>query len=351
MNTVTVKNSKEYQVLIGTDLIGKIGDYVSEIKPSCTAVIISDSNVWPIYGNKVSESLCSHGFTVMQYIFPAGEASKNSATYVNILEFLAENNITRSDMIIALGGGVTGDMAGFVAATYLRGISYIQVPTSLLAMVDSSVGGKTAIDLSAGKNLAGAFYQPALVLCDTASLKTLSPAFFLDGCAEVIKYAILYDPELFDHLKEYQQNFDANYVITRCVALKSQVVQADEFDKGARQKLNLGHTFGHSIEQNSHFTVSHGLAVAKGMVMSAAAARHLGFCSTETQAAIHDILVDFGFPLTIEYTADEIYKTALSDKKRFGDYINLVFPEEIGRCILQKIPIEQLRDIIEAGLK
>lgn len=351
MKSVTVKSSKEYNVLIGSGLIHRLGEYAAAVKPSCTAVIISDSNVWPIYGSMAVNSLQTHGFDVIHYVFPAGESSKNAATYVDILEFLGTHNITRSDMIIALGGGVTGDMAGFAAATYLRGIAYIQVPTSLLAMVDSSVGGKTAIDLSCGKNLAGAFYQPKLVLCDTAALKTLSPAYFQDGCAEVIKYAILYDPELFSHLKEKQFCFDTDYVISRCVSLKSDVVEADEFDTGARQKLNLGHTFGHSIEKNSQFTVSHGFAVAKGMLMAANAAVYLGICNENTQDAIRDLLDTFGYDLSVNYTADQLTHAALADKKRFGSHINLILPKQIGDCILQKIPVEQLHEIIEAGLK
>ena len=187
MKTITVKASRNYDVLIGNGLLASLGEHAARLTKAKKAAIISDSNVWPLYGHIAVESLNNSGFDVLHYTFPAGESSKNGSTYLSILNFLAENHVTRTDCLIALGGGVVGDMTGFVAATYLRGIAYIQVPTTLLAAVDSSVGGKTAIDLPAGKNLAGAFCQPSMVLCDTDTLNTLPPEIFLDGCAEVIK--------------------------------------------------------------------------------------------------------------------------------------------------------------------
>ena len=247
MKIVNVRASRQYDILIGADLLGTLGQCIAKVKTSCTAVIISDSNVWPLYGNKATESLETAGYHVLSFVFPAGEASKCADTYLEILAYLADKKLTRSDMLIALGGGVVGDITGFAAATYLRGISYVQVPTSLLAMVDSSVGGKTAIDLPNGKNLVGAFYQPCLVLCDMDALDSLPTDIFRDGCAEVIKYAILYDTELFAHLEKFGLNFQREYVISRCVELKRDVVDQDEFDTGARQFLNLGHTLGHGV--------------------------------------------------------------------------------------------------------
>lgn len=350
MNVVTVNASKKYDVMIGEGLITQLGSFALRVKPVCTAVIISDSNVWPLYGNVAEASLLESGYSVIHYVFSAGEASKNTDTYIEILNFLAQHKISRGDIIIALGGGVTGDMAGFAAATYLRGIAYIQVPTSLLAMVDSSVGGKTAIDLTVGKNLVGAFYQPNLVLCDTSVLKTLPTKYLLDGSAEVIKYAILYDLALFKHLLTNNLDFDREYVITRCVELKRDVIMEDEFDTGARQKLNLGHTFGHSIEANSHFSISHGFAVATGMNMAAKAAFKLNVCNEETCNSIYTILTDFGLPVSTEYSAQSLLECALSDKKRFGSFVNLVLPERIGSCILRKTPVSEMQTIIELGL-
>lgn len=350
MKTIKVSASKEYEVRIGSNLHSQIGSYLTEIKKPCTAAIISDSNVWPLYGEKIVTSLQASGFDTTQFVFPAGEGSKNAATYLEILNFLADKKLTRSDCVIALGGGVVGDITGFAAATYLRGISYIQVPTSLLAMVDSSVGGKTAIDLPAGKNLAGAFYQPGLVLCDIDALNTLPPAVFQDGCAEVIKYGVLYDPQLFSHLQKYGLSFDREAVVARCIELKRNVVMEDEFDTGARQKLNLGHTIGHSIEAQSNFEVSHGQAVAIGMNIVSKAAASLGICSYEVFDRILGITKLFSLPFSTEFTAQDIYSVSLSDKKRAGKTVNLIVPKAIGECIIYPIPISELRSFIEAGL-
>ena len=252
--------------------------------------------------------------------------------------------MTRSDHLVALGGGVVGDLTGFAAATYLRGIAYIQVPTTLLAMVDSSVGGKTAIDLPSGKNLAGAFCQPKLVLCDTDTLATLPEDIFRDGCAEVIKYGILYDPDLFAHLTEKGLAFDRKAVITRCVELKRDVVTQDEFDTGLRMKLNLGHTVGHGIEAISNFSLSHGKAVAIGMAIVSRASR----CPDGQK--ILACLERFGLPTTTDYAPADIYRCALSDKKRSVATVSLILPRAIGSCAIVPTPIADLKSFIEAGL-
>ena len=345
MKTIAVSTSKEYEVMIGSGLLLSLGEEAAKVCKPGTAAIISDTNVWPIYGDTAKKSLENAGFHVANYVFPAGESSKNGNVYLEILNFLAENHITRSDCIVALGGGVVGDMAGFVAATYLRGIPYIQVPTTLLAAVDSSVGGKTAIDLPAGKNLAGAFYQPRLVLCDTDALNTLPEDIFRDGCAEVIKYGILYDPELFAHLEDQGLAFDRESVIARCVELKRDVVVEDEFDTGARMRLNLGHTIGHGVEANSNFTLSHGKAVAIGMAIVSRSA-----CDEKTNGRIISIIERFGLPSHTDCSADDIYTSALSDKKRMGGKVNLIIPERIGYCRIQSTDIADLKSFIEAGL-
>lgn len=350
MKTVTVNASRSYQVVIGSNLLSECANYISQVKKTCTVAIISDSNVFPLYGKIVTNSLQNAGYQVLSHVFPAGEASKNPETYLNILHFLAKNQLTRSDLIMALGGGVVGDMAGFAAATYLRGTDYIQVPTSLLAMVDSSVGGKTAIDLPEGKNLVGAFYQPALVLCDIQALSTLPEPVFTDGCAEVIKYGVLYDEALFKHLHSSGKNFQQEQVIARCVELKRDVVAADEFDTGARQKLNLGHTVGHAIEKNSDFSITHGQAVAMGMGVITKAAVSLGICTEDVYSELVSVLRLFDLPYSTSMQAKELYTAALSDKKRSGSSLNLVIPQKIGCCILQKTPIHQLENLLESGL-
>lgn len=350
MKTITVTASKDYKVIIGNNLHCQLGTYAAAIGKIGKAAIISDSNVWQLYGAAADSSLKSAGFDTCSYVIPAGEASKNGNTYLEILNFLAKNHLTRTDLLVALGGGVVGDITGFAAATYLRGVSYIQMPTTLLAMVDSSVGGKTAIDLPAGKNLAGAFYQPSLVLCDIDALDTLPMDIFRDGCAEVIKYGILYDPELFSHLYSYGLSFDRETVVSRCVELKRNVVADDEFDRGARQKLNLGHTIGHGIEVNSNYTVSHGQAVAIGMAIVSKAGHTLGFCNADTYDKILTVIDKFGLPKTTSVGANALNSSALSDKKRSGNTVNLIIPHKIGDCGIHPTTVENLQSFIEAGL-
>ena len=350
MSKISVNASKKYEVYIDYNILSKIGTYVAEISKPTKVAIISDSNVWPLYGATVTESLENAGFDVYNFVFSAGEESKNGNTYLTALNFLAKQNLTRTDLLIALGGGVVGDLTGFLAATYLRGISYIQVPTTLLAMVDSSVGGKTAIDLPAGKNLVGAFYQPKLVLCDLGTADTLPDEVFRDGCAEIIKYGVLYDAELFRHLLSNSLDFDREYVISRCVELKRNVVAKDEFDNGERQKLNLGHTIGHGIEAASDFAITHGKAVAMGMAIVCKAAATTGICSRETHDQIISVLQKFGLPCICTFDANTLYQYALSDKKRSGNQVNLIIPTEIGNCIIKPTPIESVQSFIEAGL-
>lgn len=350
MKTVSISASRPYDILIGSGLLADIGSYVLSLGNISKICIVSDSNVFPLYGNDVVARLSAAGFDCCSYVFPAGEQHKNAETYLGLLNHLAAHRLTRSDMIIALGGGVVGDLAGFAAATYLRGIRYIQIPTSLLAAVDSSVGGKTAIDLATGKNLAGAFWQPSLVLCDTDCLSTLPEDVFRDGCGEVIKYAVLFDPELFAHLQQHGLNFDRKWVIERCVKWKRDVVAQDEFDTGPRMLLNLGHTLGHAVEALSNYQISHGNAVAIGMAMISRTAAKCDICSEETRDRILSLLEKFGLPCSADYASAELYAAACSDKKRSGGTINLIVPREIGTCSIRPVPIAEFQSFIEAGL-
>ena len=344
MNTVHVETSRAYYVKIGKDLISSVGKEVKNLGRVQKICIVSETTVYPLYGNTVLTSIKSAGLDVLSFVFPAGEESKNPKVYLELMNFLAENKLTRTDLIVALGGGVVGDLAGFAAATYLRGIRFIQIPTTLLAAVDSSVGGKTAIDLPAGKNLMGAFSQPSLVLCDTNTLQSLPDEIFKDGCAEVIKYGILYDAELFAHLERYGLAFDLHKVITRCIELKRNVVMEDEFDTGTRMKLNLGHTLGHGVEAKSNFSLSHGKSVAIGIAIVSRASR----CSDTDR--ILNVLDQFGLPTGTAYSSEEIYTYTLSDKKRSGNTINLIIPEKIGQCRIVPTSVDSLKSFIEAGL-
>lgn len=351
MQKVTVSASREYDILIGSGLLPMLGQEARKIAKGKKVCIVSDSNVFPLHGQVAVKSLEEAGFQVISYVFPAGEDSKNGEIYLDLLNHLAQHQLTRTDLLVALGGGVVGDLTGFAAATFLRGVAFIQVPTTLLAAVDSSVGGKTAIDLPAGKNLAGAFYQPSLVLCDTDTLSTLPEEIFSDGCAEVIKYGILYDRDFFRYLKQTGLHFDRERVIRRCVELKRDVVMEDEFDTGARMKLNLGHTVGHGVEAKSQFTVSHGKAVAIGMAIVSRAACKRGMLSKEDAAAILEVIQAFGLPTSTAYSSQELSHYMLSDKKRSGGSVCLIIPTEIGNCIIVPTAVEELESFVQAGLK
>ncbi|MBQ2383589.1 MAG: 3-dehydroquinate synthase [Oscillospiraceae bacterium] len=350
MRRVEVDASRSYEVLIGRGLLAGLGQEVRRVCKAEKVAIVSDSNVWPLYGEAVKASLGRAGLEVVRFVFPAGEESKNGTVFLELVDFLAREQMTRSDCLVALGGGVVGDLTGFASATYLRGIACVQVPTTLLAAVDSSVGGKTAIDLPAGKNLCGAFCQPRLVVCDLDTLDTLPEDIFRDGCAEVIKYGILYDEDLFRHLEEQGLRFDREAVVARCVELKRDVVMEDEFDTGARMKLNLGHTVGHGVEAQSRFTVSHGKAVAIGMAIVARTAAGRGICQPEVRDRIVGILERFGLPVGTAFGTDALYRSALSDKKRSGGRVDLIVPERIGSCKILPTPVGELRTFIEEGL-
>lgn len=350
MKTITINASRDYNVVIGSGILATIGARIRQLGYTQQVCIVSDTNVFPLYGSIVRSSLEASGLQVNCFVFLAGEERKNGGTYLDLINHLAAHQLTRTDCIVALGGGVVGDLAGFAAATYLRGISYIQIPTTLLAAVDSSVGGKTAIDLPTGKNLCGAFYQPSLVLCDTDTLDTLTDEVFRDGCAEVIKYAVLFDRNLFQHLSEHGIAFAREEVIARCVELKRDVVIADEFDTGVRMKLNLGHTLGHGVEKQSAFSITHGKAVAIGMSIVSRSAAKMQLCSCQTAEKVLSLIRSFGLPTDTPYSAQILFDNALSDKKRSGGTVNLIVPRTIGQCDILPTPIGELKSFIEAGL-
>ena len=351
MRKVIVKASVEYAILIGRGILGQLGEEIKKRIQPCKAAIITDTTVEKLYAEKAELSLREAGFTTCRFVYPAGEQSKHIGTLSDILEFLAEEEMTRQDIIIALGGGVCGDMAGFAAAVYQRGIRFVQVPTTFLAAVDSSVGGKTAIDLKAGKNMAGAFYQPHLVLCDVDMLDTLPEEVFADGIAETLKYGIIGDVELFEKTATGTFRDDLEEIIETCVKMKRDIVMEDEFDTGVRQLLNLGHTLGHAIEKKSGFTISHGHAVAIGMHLIAKAAEEKGRAENGLAEKIRKALENNQLPVSIGYSAEEIAEGALKDKKRRGGEISFVFPEKIGHCEIVKVPVAEVTKLIEKALK
>lgn len=350
MKEILVSAGKPYSVYIDSGIRNRLDQYLLTCGSYTKACIVSDENVWPLYGKSIESVLFRAGIETCHFVIPAGEESKNGANFLSLLQFLAENAMTRCDVLIALGGGVVGDLTGFTAATYLRGIDYIQFPTSLLAMVDSSVGGKTAIDLPAGKNLAGAFYQPRFVLCDLSILETLPQDVFLDGCGEIIKYGALFDDALFSHLEENGIRFDRESVISRCVELKRDIVAEDEYDRGVRQLLNFGHTVGHAVECASNYTVSHGRAVSIGMCIASKIAEKTGLCDTGVYDRIKKTAVKFDLPTITPYSAQILTGYMQKDKKRQGGTINLILPQKIGHCVIRTIPVSDLTVTLEMGL-
>lgn len=349
MTTVTVHASQTYPVKIGRGLLASVGQEAASAFRGRSVALVTDETVAALYLDPVRQSLQAAGFRVRPFCFPAGEEQKNGETYLALLEFLAREHLTRADGLVALGGGVVGDLAGFAAATFLRGIPFLQLPTTLLAAVDSSVGGKTAIDLRGGKNLAGAFYQPSAVLCDLDTLDTLPQETFADGCAEVIKYGMLGDPGLLDRLEGGDFRPDPEEVVARCVARKRDLVEQDEFDTGARQLLNLGHTVGHGIEACSGYAVSHGKAVAMGMVLVTRAAVSFGLCPPAVLPRLEALLRQHYLPTETPYPARALYEKTLSDKKRAGDTITLVVPTAWGKSQLRQLPVGELLSWIERG--
>lgn len=349
MKTVHVSATRQYDVMIERGLLDRAGELSTAVAKGRKAAVIAGDIVFPLYGERLVSSLKNAGFEVFCHIIPHGEHTKDLKHYEELLSFLSENHFSRSDTVFALGGGVTGDLSGFAAATYQRGMSFIQVPTTLLAAVDSSVGGKTAVNLPGGKNQVGCFYQPSLVICDPDLLSSLPEEQFKCGCAEVIKYGALGDRAFFDSLMQIHISRQPEAVIARCVEMKRDVVAEDEFDTGKRQLLNFGHTFAHCVEALSDFTVLHGQAVAIGMSVITRAAAELGYCSKADEVLMEDILQMYGLPSHTEYRAADMLRVVLADKKRSGGSINLVLPRAIGDCRIVPTPVTELEKWLRAG--
>jgi len=349
MVKLTVRASSPYDVIIDDCLLLSAITCLSPIIKNGAVTIVSDDKVYPLYGDVLKKQLAANGNKVHGFVFPNGEQSKNADTYIRLLNFLAESAMSRTDTVIALGGGVVGDLAGFAAATYMRGIKAVQMPTTLLAAVDSSVGGKTGIDLAAGKNLAGVFYQPSLVLCDWRTFDTLEPAEFTSGMAEVIKHGILDGGELKELLYQpIKPNLET--VISLNVQIKRNVVEADEREAGARKLLNLGHTIGHAVETLSRYTLSHGQSVAIGTCLTARICARKGMCSQATADEIVRLFTLHGLPTETSYRAKEIADTARMDKKRQTDLITWIAINDFGRLVQMNLPMDDFEQLVSLGL-
>lgn len=331
MKTLHVATGKPYDILIERGIINSCGKYIRNVSKAKKAMVISDTNVFPIYGERVLNSLKEFEFEAFSFVFDAGEHSKKLDTIAQMYNELANNGLTRGDIIVALGGGVTGDMSGFAAATYLRGIDFVQIPTSLLSQVDSSVGGKTGVDIPQGKNLVGAFWQPNTVLIDPDTLNTLTDHFFADGMGEVIKYGCIKNAELFETLEQQNAKDIIEDIIYECVKIKRDVVEKDEHDHGERALLNFGHTLGHAIEKEHNFKdISHGEAVAVGMVMITKASENAGLTPQGTADKIVELCRKYNLPVSDNTPVKNIVESSFSDKKSNSNSISLIILDKIG---------------------
>ncbi|MBR6530886.1 MAG: 3-dehydroquinate synthase [Clostridia bacterium] len=347
MHTVRVNASKKYDVIIGSNASCLICEKIKGLFGDVKVCIVTDDTVASYHLDKIRTSLNENHIPNDAFVFPHGESSKSPDVLFELLEHLAKKHFSRKDVLVALGGGVTGDLTGLAAALYMRGMHLVQMPTTLLAMVDSSVGGKTAVNLKAGKNLAGVFNQPELVLCDMDMLSTLPREYFADGMAEVIKYGVIADKELFDVVKngETQENLEA--IITRCVAIKRDIVSEDELDTGRRQLLNFGHTLAHSIEKESNFEISHGNAVAMGMVIISEIAWKNGLSEECCHDEIVDALLENDLPITCPYKNSELYYATENDKKSSSGRISVIVPQKIGSCKILNIALAELKELLK----
>lgn len=340
---IKVNCGSPYSVFIKKGLLCEAAERIDVAIGAERYFIVSDDNVYPIYGEALRTALEGRGVAVRSLAFSHGEEQKNLRTVEEILKSLAEGSFTRSDCLIALGGGIVGDVCGFAASVYMRGVRFVQIPTTLLAAVDSSVGGKTGVNLMGYKNQIGAFWQPSLVLCDPDTFRTLPEEEYRNGMAEVIKYAAICEPELADIL-----HGDVCEIIARCVAIKSDIVSRDERDTGERMLLNYGHTFGHAVECVTNGAVPHGMAVAIGMMSAARMAENAGIAERGTADVTARILAEHGLPLSAEgYDPKLLYRAMLNDKKRADGRITLVLPSSFGKCILKRITAAELKEFYQ----
>lgn len=345
MRRIKVKTSREYSVLVGSGAVENISSELSGILKAKRVMIVSDDNVAPLHLEKLKTKLES-SFECFTHILKNGEEHKNIDAVLGILSHMQEKEFDRNDAVVALGGGVVGDISAFSASIYMRGIDFVNIPTTLLSQVDSSVGGKTGVDFGGAKNIVGSFYQPRLVICDTDYLKTLPENIFADGCAEVIKYAFINDSELLKVIEDgIKKNIDD--IVYRCVSDKNDVVSNDEFDRGLRGLLNFGHTIGHAVESLSSYKISHGSAVSIGMRIVTEAFEKANICEKGVAEKLVSVLKANNLPLECGYSAEDITNAVRKDKKKSGDSISVIVPKELCKCEIEKMSFEKLYSIIK----
>lgn len=345
---IEVKTDRPYTVTVANGALSQAGALIRPLKkPGAQVMLISDSNVMPLYGSQVEASLQAAGFPVTRHVFPAGEEHKQLSTVGAMYQALAGHGFTRTDLVVTLGGGVTGDMGGFAAATFLRGMDFVQLPTSLVSQADASVGGKTGVDLPFGKNLVGAFHQPMAVVADPDALKTLPEHYFRDGMGEVIKYGCIEDAALFAALEQGTALEDITDVLARCVTCKKRLVEQDARDTGRRMILNFGHTFGHALEKLHGFRdLAHGEAVGIGMVMACRAGENLGVTQPGTAGRVKALLEQYGLPTEDKFTREEVVAATALDKKSDGDTLRVILLPRIGESVIRPITRQELLEAL-----
>lgn len=355
MAAVNVDLGKDsYTIEIERGLLDRVGGKIRALTKADKIAVITDDHVAPLYGERLSHTLEAEGFETRIIAIPAGEASKNLKVLSDVYDAMSEFGMSRSDAVVTLSGGVPGDLGGFAAATYMRGIPFFQIPTTILAQIDSSVGGKVAVDLPSGKNLAGAFYQPKGVFIDPDLLQTLPARYVHDGLAEAVKYGCIGDAELFEIFESLKTEKDLEdhmeEIILHSVLQKTRVVEEDEFDTGKRQILNFGHTIGHAIERYFHYsTFTHGEGVAIGMSLLTEQTEKLGLTEKGTADRLIRVLHKLSLPTSIGVPAEELIPLAMHDKKRRGKEITLVVLKKIGACELVTVPTDELSRYIVTG--
>lgn len=347
-----------YAILIEKNSLKDLGQTIKGVFSGQKIAVITDENVNGFYGDLVETSLKAGGFEVMKFVLPPGEKTKTMDSAMILYDKLLKAGISRKDLLLTLGGGVIGDLGGFVAATYLRGIDFVQVPTSLLAQIDSSVGGKVGVDLPMGKNLVGAFHQPKAVFIDSQTLSTLPEKFFIDGMGEAVKYGAIFDKDLFElmkknnYKKEHLDKLDMDALIERCCYWKKTVVEVDEKEAGRRALLNFGHTFAHGIEKVQNYVgYTHGEAVAIGMCTITKGSEALGMTEKGTYEQLKALVISLGLPSEFPSELKEPVLEALwYDKKVVGSHINLILLKKMGESYMEKMTKEQVEEILSKGL-
>jgi 3-dehydroquinate synthase len=336
-----------YVVRVGEGLLNQLGGLLREEGLTGKAAVVTDETAARLHATTALHALAATGIAAVLVTLPVGEAHKNLDTVRRLYDQFLDAGLDRTSTIVALGGGVVGDTAGFAAATFLRGLPLVQVPTTLLAMVDSSIGGKVGVDLPRGKNLVGAFKQPALVVADTTTLSSLPQADFAAGLAEVVKHGVIGDPELFQHLETYGWE-PLDWVLARAIDVKRRIVETDPFEQGQRAVLNLGHTFGHALETLSDYQMRHGFAVSVGMVLAARLAVRLGLCEPELAVRLTALLARLGLPT--HYTGpapEQVWAAMAYDKKRQGKRLRFVLPRAVGDVIISgEVPPEVVLEVL-----